>query len=97
MRGTALNAVMCSRGLRIARQLFAEFSCKQPPLADLLARRVQIRGNGAIRVEGPQRFIIERLRQRMQAVQPVRPAADDHDTIKPRIECIDQASEIIKF
>lgn len=92
----ALYAIMCGRWLRVAHQFLAELLCKQP-LTNLLARRGQIERNGDISVEGSQGFIIERLRQRMQAVKTVRPAANDDDAVEPRFESFDQTGEIVRF
>jgi hypothetical protein len=50
--------------------------------------------DGDVGVEGSERLVVERLRQRVQAVEAVCPAADDDDVVEPRVEGFYQAGEI---
>jgi hypothetical protein len=58
-------------------------------LPNLVSARGQLRRNGNIGIQGSQGLRVKRLRQRMQAVEPMRPAADDNNLIEPRMQGVD--------
>ena len=91
---SALDPVVRSRRLHIAHQLFAEVPFKQAR-ANLLAGSGQIERDGDVGVECSERLVVERLRERVQAVEAVCPATDDDDLVEPRFEGFDQAREIL--
>lgn len=86
------DVVVCRWRLHLPHQLFAKAIFEQT--LPNLSGRGQLRRNGNIGIQGSQGFIVKRLRQRMQAVEPVRPAADDNNLIEPRIQGVDQTREM---
>src|SRR2546429_5486950 len=74
------------------RSLFFEPISDQP-LSEVIALHIQPRGNGDVRVEGPDRAISDLLSDRVNPIQPVCPTTNDDNFSKPRIQGIDQPSK----
>jgi hypothetical protein len=68
-------------------------SIRGEPLINLVARDFESRGKSDVGVERCQRFVSQLLRQRMQSVQAVRPAANNNGLIQPRPERLNQPRE----
>ena len=70
------DVVVCRWWLHLSHQIFTKAIFRQT-LPNLLSGRGQLRLNGNLGIQGSQGFIVKRLRQRMQAVEPVRSAAEE--------------------
>ena len=73
---------MRGRRLHIAHQLFTEVPFEQPR-ANLPAGSGQIERDSDVGIEGSERLVFERLRERVQAVEAVCPTTDDDDLVEP--------------
>jgi hypothetical protein len=74
-----------SRRLCVAHQLLANLPFEEP-LANLAASGGRWRGTTISVLKVPQWFIVERLRERMPAIEAVRPDTNDEHLIEPWIE-----------
>jgi hypothetical protein len=87
------QVVMRCRWPRLSAHLLLK-AVRDQTIVDVLSRNRQLRRDGNVRVEGSKRLVFQRLRQRMQPIEAVRPAADQHDLVESRIQRLDQPCEV---
>src|SRR5258708_40173224 len=87
--------VSCWRPV-LAEKLLGK-AASQEPRPNILLPNGELSGYGDIRIQRGQRRVIQLLGSRVQAIELVRPAADDYNLAEPGFERCDQPLERVRI